>query len=112
MSPLTWFETRGMADAVIEVTFDADARGNFARNFNPHWQWFAVPLMTVPPGPHPWDCRMIFDDLEPRPATTYTLDAFFLSPQLAVAALPVGALFTVHPGHVVGHGRLVEWLSA
>ena len=112
MTPSTWFETRGMADAVLEVEFDGDRRGNFPKHFSPRGPWFAVPLMAVPPGEHAWDCRIILDDLEPEPRTTDLLDGFFLSPQTAPLALPTGSRFTLYPGRVVGHGRIVEWLAS
>lgn len=111
MNPSTWFETRGVADAVLELEFDGDRRGNFPKTFTPHAPWFMVPLMTVPPGEHAWDCRIILDELEPQPRTTYLLDAFFLSPETAPLALPTGSRFTLFPGRIVGHGTVVEWLD-
>jgi hypothetical protein len=110
MSPSSWFETRGVADAVLDVVFDADRKGNFIKPFHPHGPWFGVPLMPVLPSPHAWDCRIILDDLEPIPGVTYRLDGFFLSPETAPLALPAGSKFTVFPGRVVGHGSIVEWL--
>ena len=109
MSELTWFETRGVADAVLELEFDGDRKGNFPKNFTPSGQWISVPLQTVPPGKHVWDCRIILSDLEVQPKTTYLLDAFFLSPATAVLAMPVGSRFTLFPGRVVGHGTVMEW---
>jgi hypothetical protein len=111
VNPSSWFETRGIADAVVELQFDGDRKGNFPKNFSPDGPWFSVPLMAVPPGQHVWDCRIILDQLEARPKATYRLDAFFLSPQLASLALPAGSQFTLFPGQIVGHGTVIEWLG-
>jgi hypothetical protein len=110
MGASTWFELRGVADAVLEVTFDGDRKGRFPKGFAPSGQWFAVPLKPVVPSALIWDCRLILDGLVPQTNTTYVLDGFFLSPGTAPAALPVGAKFTLFPGRVVGHGTILEWI--
>jgi hypothetical protein len=112
VSPSTWFEERGIADAVLEVVFDGDRKGQFPRGFVPWADWIPVPLMPVAPSPHPWDCRLILDGLQPVSGETYRLDGFFLSPETAPLALPVGARFTLVPGgRRLGHGTVIEWLG-
>jgi hypothetical protein len=116
MAASTWFEQRGMADAVLEVVFDGDGRGTFAPSFNPHGQWFAVPVLPAQPLPglpprYVYDFRIILDDLVPVPGVTYLLDAFALSPETTQHALPVGAEFSLFPGRVAGHGTVLEWLT-
>jgi hypothetical protein len=116
MSSSSWFEERGMADAVLEVVFDGDRRGTFPPWFQPHGLWFSVPVLPTDPlpglpQPYAYDFRVILDDLVPVPGVTYLLDAFALSPELTHRALPAGATFSLFPGRVAGHGTLVEWLT-
>jgi hypothetical protein len=110
VSAPTWFEERGLADAVLDVTFDGDRKGRFAKGFSPAGSWIPVRLQPVTPSPHPWDCRLILDGLEPVPGASYRLDGFFLSPDTARLALPVGSRFTLIASRPVGHATLVEWL--
>jgi len=111
MATSSWFETRGVADAVIEVTFDSDRKGRFPKGFNPGGDWLALPLKPKSSTDELWDCRIVFDGLVPVPGETYRLDGFFLSPDTAPLSLPAGSGFTVFPGRVVGHGTIVEWLN-
>jgi hypothetical protein len=116
MGTLTWFEQRGVADAVVEVVFDGDRKGNFPEWFQPSGEWFAVPLLPQKPLPglparYVYDFRIILDGLQPRPRVTYRLDGFALSPETTELALPVGARFSIFPGRVVGHGTVIEWLG-
>jgi hypothetical protein len=110
VSPSDWFAQRGVADAVLDVVFDGDRKGRFPKGFAPGGPWIPVALRPVEPSPHPWDCRLILDGLVPVPGTSYRLDGFFLSPDTARLALPVGSKFTIVAGRPVGHAALVEWL--
>jgi hypothetical protein len=110
VTPPTWFEERGLADAVLDVVFDGDRKGRFVKGFAPTGQWIPVALKPAASSPHPWDCRLVLDGIDAAPRVSYRLDGFFLSPDLARTALPVGSVLTVFSGAAVGHATLVEWL--